>query len=120
MTTTEKKAYLRKHMDCADICADLQDELKMLKEGFRPETGSEAEAALRDLEKRIDQEICESVKTMEEIKAKINTLDKEKERRVLILRYIMFMDWNSIAERMGYEIRNVTNIHGSALQHLRI
>lgn len=60
------------------------------------------------------------IKIRREITEKIEAMQDETEKTVLRLRYIHWMQWEQIADRMGYSIRNITKIHGKALAHFEI
>ena len=60
------------------------------------------------------------IKIRREITEKIEAMQDETEKTVLRLRYIHWMRWEQIADRMGYSIRNITKIHGKALAHFEI
>ena len=47
-------------------------------------------------------------------------LQDETEKTVLRMYYINWMKWKEIADRLGYDVRNVTRIHGRALQNFKI
>lgn len=57
------------------------------------------------------------IRIQREITRKIETMQDETEKTVLRLRYIHWLQWEQIAERMGYSLRNITKIHGKALAH---
>jgi DNA-directed RNA polymerase specialized sigma24 family protein len=48
----------------------------------------------------------------------VNELKSSTERRVIFLRYIEGVDWEQIADEMGYARRAVFYFHGTALQNL--
>lgn len=57
------------------------------------------------------------IRIQREITRKIETMQDETEKTVLRLRYIHWLRWEQIAERMGYSLRNITKIHGKAIAH---
>lgn len=57
------------------------------------------------------------IRIRREITRKIESMQDETEKTVLRLRYIRWLRWDQIAERMGYSLRNITKIHGKALAH---
>lgn len=75
---------------------------------------------LRQLEEDLRCEIKELLRIKREVTDAINAVEIIKYRRVLELRYRNYMDWQSIADRMGYDIRHVTRIHGEALLCVRV
>lgn len=50
-----------------------------------------------------------------EIKNKIEKMDNEDEKDVLIYRYIRLMKWDDIAVKMGYSWQHIHKIHSRAL-----
>lgn len=68
----------------------------------------------------IRKEIAELCRVKREVGETIAAVEDIRYRRVLELRYRNYLDWPSIAERMGYDIRHVTRLHGEALLCVRI
>ena len=62
----------------------------------------------------------QQIRLRKEITQKIEEMPDETEKTVLRLRYIRWMKWEQIAERMGYSLRNIMKIHGKALVHFRL
>lgn len=60
------------------------------------------------------------IRIRREITQKIEEMQDETEKTVLRMYYINGLKWKEIADRMGYDIRNVTRVHGRALQHFKI
>lgn len=60
------------------------------------------------------------VKLCKEIKDKIERLQSEDEKDVLMLRYIRLMKWEDICVRMSLSWRRVHYIHSDALEHFII
>jgi DNA-directed RNA polymerase specialized sigma subunit len=60
----------------------------------------------------------EKVQTCIDILEKINFLDSELEKNILFLKYISCFTWEQIAECTNYSLRQVYNLHNSALNHL--
>lgn len=79
----------------------------------------EAICRVVDYEKQIDEEVDMLIKKKLEIADAINsTCFWEKE--VLERRYLMFQKWDTIASAMGFSVRRVHQIHGSALQKIAL
>ena len=66
------------------------------------------------------EQMEQQIRLRKEITQKIEEMPDETEKTVLRLRYIRWMKWEQIAERMGYSLRNITKIHGKALVHFRL
>lgn len=60
------------------------------------------------------------VKKCKEITDKIERLEKEDEKDVLMYRYIRLMKWEDIAIQMGYSWQHLHKIHAKALKNFRI
>lgn len=58
---------------------------------------------------------CIGIET--DIYMRLDQMADQTEREVLRFRYVDGMTWEQIAERMTYSRRNITRIHGRALQH---
>lgn len=70
---------------------------------------------------RITRQIREGLGRAEEIRAEIigalDRMDKPEERQVLYLRYLCMLTWDQVADKMHYDRRTATRIHGRALTH---
>lgn len=73
-----------------------------------------------DLEQRINSEIDRLLELKLEIRKVIESVDNETEQLLLRLRYIEYKRWYEIAEIMGYSKRQVTRLHGYALQKIKL
>lgn len=78
---------------------------------------SEYAAQLDELLTELKDQMELRIRIRREITRKIETMQDETEKTVLRLRYIHWLQWEQIAERMGYSLRNITKIHGKALAH---
>ena len=81
---------------------------------------SEYAAELQEKEDALYREGVEQVKTYNDISHKINQLESEDERDVLFYRYIKGMEWWEIARTMDYSERWIYELHGRALENLKI
>lgn len=84
--------------------------------GDLSEYAAQLDGLLADLKEQMEKRI----QIRREITQKIEQMQDETEKTVLRLRYIHWLRWEQIAERMGYSIRNITKIHGKALAHFEI
>lgn len=73
-----------------------------------------------DLENQINDEIDKFVDLKKEIRDAINTVTNPNERLVLRLRYIVFLTWEQVAEKMTYSLKQVHRIHSEALKNIVI
>ena len=72
--------------------------------------------ALNDLKQKVIHYRYQKVKICVILYDKIEALEDEQEKRLLKYRYIRGYRWEDIADKMGYSVRQVFNIHNSALQ----
>ncbi len=70
---------------------------------------------LVDLEKATDNKMSELLDLRMEIRETISLVDDAKQILILRYRYIDFMKWEDIAEKMDYSLKSVYRIHTSAL-----
>lgn len=77
-------------------------------------------AQLDELLVELKDQMEKRIRIRREITRKIESMQDETEKTVLRLRYIRWLRWEQIAERMGYSLRNITKIHGKALAHFEI
>ena len=47
-------------------------------------------------------------------------MENEHEKQILTYRYLLGWSWEKISEEMGYTIRHITRMHGSALKNFKI
>ena len=73
-----------------------------------------------DLETKINNEIENYVAVKNEIHSVIEAVENNDEKLCLRYRYIEFMSWDDIADKMHYELRNVFRLHGKALKNIKI
>lgn len=68
-------------------------------------------STLNDLKEKIIYYRYQKVKICIELYDKIEALEDEQEKRLLKYRYIRGYRWEDIADKMGYSVRQVFNIH---------
>lgn len=73
-----------------------------------------------EMEQRINAEIDRYVDLQNEIRTTINQLKNNDEKLLLRYRYILFMTWEEVAEKLNVSMRTVHRIHGTALKNLQI
>lgn len=80
-----------------------------------------AYAALLDKEKkRYMKARYKRIQKCKEIKDRIERLENEDEKDVLLYRYIMLMKWEDICIKMKYSWKQIHRIHSNALIHFEI
>ena len=81
---------------------------------------SDYAARLDELEREYIKQKKEKLAICDEIKGKIESLDNENEKDVLIYRYIGLWKWEDICSKMGYSWRQIHYIHSRALKNINI
>lgn len=71
-------------------------------------------SALNELKQKIVYYRYQKVNICAELYDKIETLEDEQEKRLLKYRYIRGYTWDVIADKMGYSVRQIFNIHNKA------
>lgn len=97
----------------------INEEIKLLKEEkyslykLAAENGSSKRVEYSAL---IDERINALFNIKIEIQKAINKIQSGKLRTVLICRYILFMQWERIADIMKYDVRHIYRIHSNAVE----
>ncbi|BCI60626.1 sigma factor-like helix-turn-helix DNA-binding protein [Solibaculum mannosilyticum] len=89
-------------------------------QGGQPVSASEALSNFMDLENMIFEKITALTVIMLEVEQTIHTVDDDKHRQILRLRYIGGKTFEEIADIMHYSWRQICRIHGDALQSIRM
>lgn len=76
--------------------------------------------AIVDLEDEIKNEIEKLIRLKKQIRDVINKVEDVDEMLVLKYRYLMFLQWDEICEKMNYSKRQMYRIHYSALEHVKV
>lgn len=84
--------------------------------GDLSEYAVQLDGLLADLKEQME----EKIRIRREITQKIEQMQDETEKTVLRLRYIHWLRWEQIAERMGYGWAQVHRIHGRALTNFKM
>lgn len=84
--------------------------------GDLSEYAAQLDGLLADLKEQMEKRIS----IRREITQKIEQMQDETEKMVLRLRYIHWLRWEQIAERMGYGWAQVHRIHGKALANFKM
>ncbi len=130
----KKKEYIRRYHSAVIAEKAIQqeiDELRMDKMfptliqdgmphgsscGGLSEYAAQLDGLLADLKEQMEKRIS----IRREITQKIEQMQDETEKTVLRLRYIHWLRWEQIAERMGYGWTQVHRIHGRALTNFKM
>ncbi len=70
---------------------------------------------LVDLEKATDVKMAELLELRMEVRETVSLVGDAKQILILRYRYIDFMKWEDIAEKMDYSLKSVHRIHSAAL-----
>lgn len=81
---------------------------------------SEYAAQLDELLTELKDQMEQRIRIRREITQRIEAMQDETEKTVLRLRYIHWLQWEQIAERMGYGWTQVHRIHGRALMNFKM
>lgn len=84
--------------------------------GDLSEYAVQLDGLLADLKEQMEKRIS----IRREITQKIEQMQDETEKMVLRLRYIHWLRWEQIADRMGYGWTQVHRIHGRALTNFKM
>ncbi len=71
-----------------------------------------------DFKANIDKDVQRLIELKNEIYLLINTINNERDKSLMILRYIKFKTWSEVAEEMEYEDRHVMRLHKNILHYL--
>ncbi len=83
--------------------------------------GLEEYIARKDqLERKLQGVLWECINQQILIEISINSLPNATERTILRQRYLLFKDWDIIADFVGYSRRQTLYIHGAALKNLEV
>lgn len=77
-------------------------------------------ALLDDEERRYQEARYECARLCKEITDKIEQLEYDSEKDILLYRYIRRMSWEQIAVKMGYSWQWVHKIHAKALKNFNL
>lgn len=140
METEKKKAYLRSYQAAERKARRIEERIETLREqkmhpGMTYDDmphGSgqtdlsdyivEIENLIEEL-KKVRLDAINNCRQIEKDIESITAADKEKENNmklVLAMRYIDKMEWEEIAEKVGYSVQSVYRLHGEALLKLNV
>ncbi|WP_367567240.1 hypothetical protein [Lacrimispora sp.] len=75
-------------------------------------------SALNELKQKIIYYRYRKIKICTNLYDKIEALEDEQEKRLLKYRYIRGYRWEIVADKMGYSIRQVFNIHNKIIYRI--
>lgn len=75
-------------------------------------------AELIDMSREYEQDWIRQQRIILNVQRLIDCLEDDFQRAVLEEHYINGLDWQSVADKLGYAYSTVTNAHGIALQRL--
>lgn len=77
-------------------------------------------AQLDELLTELKDQMEQRISIRRKITREIEQMQNETEKTVLRLRYIHWLRWEQIAERMGYSWKQIHRIHGMALANFKM
>lgn len=77
-------------------------------------------AQLDELLTELKDQMEQRISIRRKITREIEQMQNETEKTVLRLRYIHWLRWEQIAERMGYSWKQIHRIHGMALTNFKM
>lgn len=134
MNNEEKKQYLRRYQEAKKRAKRIQEEIEELRSSKTSPVGlgdglphgsgtsdlSGYAARLDELLRELEAEKEMQMVTYREIRQQISMVPDPTEQEILSRRYLLWQGWEKIAVEMGYSYRNITRLHGYALQHFEI
>ncbi len=73
-------------------------------------------AKIVDYEREINKEIDKFIDIKKELRQIISIVEKPNERLLLRLRYLEFLTWEQVAEKMSYSLKQIYRIHIKAIE----
>lgn len=134
MNNEEKKQYLRRYQEAKKRAKMIQEEIDELRSSKTSPVGlgdglphgsgtsdlSGYAARWDELVRELEAEKEMQMVTYREIRQQIGMVPDPTEQEILSRRYLLEQRWEKIAVEMGYSYRNITRLHGHALQHFEI
>lgn len=81
---------------------------------------SDYAAKVDELERELMRKRYNRIQSFQKVQASIEELEDETEKSLLTYRYLIGMQWETIAVKMEYSWRTIHYIHSRALEHLKI
>ena len=99
--------------------AEAGEEIQLIqKEMNVPRHNKKYVSTLSNLKQKIIYYRYQKIKICTELYDKVEALEDEQEKRLLKYRYIRGYRWEEIADKMGYSIRQIFNIHSKAIHNI--
>lgn len=73
-----------------------------------------------ELEEQINAEIKSLCRVKREINEAIDAVEDMRYRTLLEMRYRLNLSWERIADKMCYDVRHITRLHGEALREVKV
>lgn len=73
---------------------------------------------MTDLESEINADIDELIDTKHEVMAVIKMVERPEYQSLLELKYLCMKTWEEVAAELGYVYRQITRMHGYALEQV--
>ena len=73
---------------------------------------------MMELESEINADIDELINTKQEVMAVIKKVERPEYQSLLELKYLCMKTWEEVAAELGYVYRQVTRMHGYALEQV--
>lgn len=129
-----KKAFLRSYQRYKRGCKALEAAIDELRANVilpaRPLTGMPRGGEPAGLETYIDalsrKEIqleakrADMIRAFDRVETAIMKMSPGAQRDILLYRYIAGLTWEQMAQKMGYTVRRLTQLHGYALANFRL
>lgn len=87
-----------------------------VKTSLNPNQLSGLVAKMVDLENEINMEIDKLYSLKNDIMRSINLIDNKDYQVLLNLRYLNFLTWEEIADKMWYNVRHIYRLHKQAIK----
>lgn len=135
MENSEKTAWLKRYRDDLETLRSLNaeaEEVRSIADGISinwsgmpggsggPTKAEKALEALEALMDKIETDKTEIIARRAEIKACIESVQDERQRNILMYRYINGFSWPEVSARLGYDQRYVERMHRRAVMDMEI
>lgn len=75
---------------------------------------------LDEIEREVKAARYRRICAFQKVQRQIEAMENEKEKDLLTYRYLRGLEWEEVAEKMGYSLRKIHYLHGDALKHFLI
>lgn len=127
------KATLKQYRDLAAEAEELEEQIVRLRaqaEGHKWPDGQPHSNYATDRTSAIVAQIADLSEILEEKRANllvqqlsieraIEVLDESRDRRIIRMYYILGLKWSEVADRMGYALDYIWELHGEILDKLK-